>query len=313
MSKVGRLLMGNLRTTLIFFGLAIIYVLGTVLPSPDTSTLKKYDITATQLRVLIITIVLPYVIIWTLSLIAYLRFRAYSRSIRNDKDGEAWHEVTKGILWIALSLPIFSTVNTLSSLLYRQTPSWTSNLVRFDVYLAMIVMAIGIWYVYKGSGKLLSLVHKYRFQTSLTLVLGFIAFAVVYTFMTLNDPARSVPTGAIERATYYEPDWAILLTITIPRLLMWFLGLQALYNITVYFAKTRGKIYKSALVNLAQGLGIILGATIFLRVLQTLNSVLAVSGLGLMLVIIYLLLVALGIGYFLMDRGARKLEILEKA
>lgn len=312
MSKVGRLLMGNLRTTLIFFGLAIIYVLGTVLPSPDTSTLKKYDITATQLRVLIITIVLPYVIIWTLSLIAYLRFRAYSRSIKNDKDGEAWHEVTKGILWIALSLPIFSTVNTLSSLLYRQTPSWTSNLVRFDVYLAMIVMAIGIWYVYKGSGKLLSLVHKYRFQTSLTLVLGFIAFAVVYTFMTLNDPARSVPTGAIERATYYEPDWAILLTITIPRLLMWFLGLQALYNITVYFAKTRGKIYKSALVNLAQGLGIILGATIFLRVLQTLNSVLAVSGLGLMLVIIYLLLVALGIGYFLMDRGARKLEILEK-
>lgn len=312
MSKVGRLLMGNLRTTLIFFGLAIIYVLGTVLPSPDTSTLKKYDITATQLRVLIITIVLPYVIIWTLSLIAYLRFRAYSRSIRNDKDGEAWHEVTKGILWIALSLPIFSTVNTLSSLLYRQTPSWTSNLVRFDVYLAMIVMAIGIWYVYKGSGKLLSLVHKYRFQTSLTLVLGFIAFAVVYTFMTLNDPARSVPTGAIERATYYEPDWAILLTITIPRLLMWFLGLQALYNITVYFAKTRGKIYKSALVNLAQGLGIILGATIFLRVLQTLNSVLAVSGLGLMLVIIYLLLVALGIGYFLLDRGARKLEILEK-
>jgi|GEM_PF-2681682 len=313
MSKVGRLLMRNPYLTLVFFGLATTYVLATVLPSPDAGTLKKYDITAAQLRILLATIVVPYIIIWTLSLIAYLRFQAYSQNIRQDKDGKAWHEVTKGILWIALSLPIFSTVNTVSALLYRHTPSLTSHLIRFDVYLAMVVMAVGIWYIYKGSGKLLSIVHKYRFQTSLGLVLGFIAFAVIYTFLTLNDPARSVPSGVIERATYYEPDWAILLTITIPRLLMWFLGIQALYNITVYFTKTKGKLYKSALVNLTQGLGIILGATITLRVLQTLTSVLAVSGIGLLLIIIYLLLIGLGVGYFLIDRGARKLEILEKA
>jgi hypothetical protein len=313
MGKVGKLVLGNPYFVLLYVVLTGSYALATLLPSPDPAVTAKYHLSTAQLRLLLFTIVFPYIVIWTISFVAYLRFRSYSMAINSGKDGEAWREVTKGILWIILSLPVYSSINALSAILYRNNPAWTANLVRFDIYVSLIVMALGLIYIYRGSTQLLSVVHKYQFHTSLKLVLAYVAFAGVYTFMTFHDATRTLPDDHVMRATYYEPDWLILFTIVIPRLLMWFVGLQALYNITLYFQKVRGKLYKSALINLTQGIAAVLAATMLLRVLQTLNSVLARFGVGMVLMIIYLLLIGLGIGYFLLDKGARKLEALENA
>ncbi len=129
--------------------------------------------------------------------------------------------------------------------------------------------------------------------------------------LTLEDSARQAPTHSVSIASYYLPDWLIITTIVIPRLILWFWGIKAVEDIYMYRKKIKGKIYKVALQNVARGIAAVVVATILLRCFQSLSSPIGELSLALIILLIYLLLIAIGIGYVLIYKGAKQLQKIE--
>jgi len=196
--------------------------------------------------------------------------------------------------------------------LYRMHPAATPGLVRLDNYINLLILVPGFVLVYIGTKKMMPLIKKPSFAPTQLLVFGYIIFAALYALIVLHDPARHVSMTTGSNASYYEPDWLIVFTIIIPRLLLWFMGALAVYNIYAYAKNVSGTLYRSALIKLALGLGTVVLMTIVIRCLESVSTTLNAFKLGSILVVIFILLLLLGAGYVLIAQGASRLKKLEE-
>lgn len=306
------LLLRNKILSSLFILLTLLYAGLTFLVDVDQKTLDKYDISQGQVKAILLTIALPYVIIWFIALAGYLRVRTYSRFIEDSPDGKAFSVISRGLFWLVLWMPLTAVASALGSNYYADNPASTATIVILLNYLNLAILFSAFYNIYLGSTKLTQIVKRPAFNPTLGITLAYIAFAALYVLFTLSDTSRRDPVGTVEAASYYQPDWLIVSTILIPRLIMWFLGILAVQNILLYRQKIKGKIYKSALNSLALGIGWVVLSTIVLRCYQSLGSQLDHTGLGLMVVIIYILLILISIGYILISKGAKNLQKLEE-
>lgn len=306
-------LFGKYRKTAVLFGFLILVYLAQTLFAPiDKTTLHRYHIDSGQVRVLGLTVVIPYIIIWLIALMGYLRLKSYADTIKASKDGEAFAMIARGIWWFVIWLPLQSVVGGLFSEYYQSHASATADLVRIDNYFNVLILLPGFWLVKEGSQKLLHTIKKPVNTTPDFLILAFIAIAALYVLLVLHDPVRARVTSGVTVASYYEPDWLIIVSLVIPRLLGWFWGFQAVNNILLYQAEVKGKLYKRALSSLAKGLAGILTMTILLRGLQSFTVSLSRWNLGVLLAVIYLLLIIIAVGYAFIAVGAKNLQKLEE-
>jgi hypothetical protein len=163
-----------------------------------------------------------------------------------------------------------------------------------------------------GAKQLVGLVRTKVTAPTLTVTMVYIAFAVLYTTLVLHDANRMVPVDNAT-ASYYLPDWLLVTTVIIPRLLFWYLGVQAVQNIIIYRQKVKGVLYKDALRHLAIGLGGVVLGIVILRTIQSLAVGLSKVNLGTLLLIVYVLLIVMAVGYVYVARGARKLQRIEES
>lgn len=306
------LLLRHRLTSGLFILLSLIYLASAVFTKPAEATLEKYSISASQAILLGLTIALPYVIIWFIALVGYLRFKSYTDGIRGSRDGEAFSVMAKGLFLLSIWLPLSAVLSVAATHLYRDNPSYTPTLVIMLNYINLAIIIPAFYLINTGSKKLLKLVKTAASAVPQKYMILYIAFSALYVWLTLEDSARWAPTDSVRVASYYLPDWLIVTTIVIPRLIMWFLGIQAVHYLYVYRKKVKGKIYKVALAGLARGIGAVVVATILLRCFQSLSSPIGNLSLAVLLLVIYLLLIALGIGYLIIARGAKKLQKIEE-
>ena len=305
----------NKLVTALFVVLAALYILQTVLIKPDPATLARYHLSANSARALTLTIALPYIIIWFVALLGYLRLKTYQSLIKTDKDGEAWRQIANGILWLGLFLPITAVVDNQATHYINAHPSSAALITRTINYLTVVIILLAVIAVFRGSQKLLALIKakdlvsvagSYQLVTLL-----FIALSPIYVLLVLHDPSRSHPYDGVKIANYYQSDWWILITIVIPRLISWYLGIRAALNILIYRYKVKGTLYRDALKKLSTGIiGVVL-SIVALRIFQTGAVRLAHLSLGTLLAVIYLLLIIISIGYIFVARGAKRLQKLE--
>jgi len=296
--------------TVVIILLTVAYLLATFATPVDQATLHKYHISSGGLNAVLLTVALPYIIIWYVALFGWFRLRDYTVSIRQTKDGAAFHQISQGVLWLTLWLPVSAVISAVTGYYYHQHPAATAHLVQLNTYCNILILLPAFVFTYLGSRQLLKLVR----QPERIVIWGacaYIAFAVLYTFLTLHDSSRRLPTRGVPIATYYLRDWLIVMTVIIPRLLEWMFGFQAAYNILVYRNKVQGVIYKHALTNLARGLASTVTIVIILRCIQSLSTQLNNKSLGFLLVLIYILLILIAIGYGFIMRGARELKRIE--
>ena len=251
--------------------LTIVYAGVTLLIDVEQKTLDKYNISQGQVKVLLLTIALPYIIIWFIALAGYLRVKTYAKSIESSPDGEAFTIISRGLLWLVLWMPITAIFSAIGAQYYIHNPSATASVIRFSNYLNLVMLFTAFAYIYHGSTKLTKIIKRPAFNPSIGTVIAYIVFSALYVFFTLHDSSRHTPADGVEVASYYQPDWLIVTSLLIPRLIVWFLGIIAVQNILLYRHKIKGKLYKSALNNLALGIGWVVLATIVLRGYQSLE------------------------------------------
>ena len=295
-----------------FVGLSILYLALTILLPPDKASLAKYHITVGQDILLTLTIAIPVIGIWIIALIGYLRFKSYTETILKGKDGNSFKVMAQGIFLLSVWLPLSSILGSLTSGYYRAHPSSTPEMVYLNNYLNLIILFLAFWIFYQGTSKLLGVIKKPVPRLPQPLMMLYISFSALYLLLVLHDPARQFPTQHVAVAAYYLPDWLTVITLVIPRLISWHFGMQAVYNLFLYRKGVKGPIYKNALNDLANGLSWIVITVIVLRCFESISSQLTRLSLGVILLVIYLLLVLISVGYVLISRGAKKLQMIEE-
>jgi hypothetical protein len=299
-------------TAALFALLGIVYLLQVFLYRTSSSTLTKYHISQHHAQTIVFSVAAPYLIVWFVALLGYLGLKAYVHVIDGGKDGKGFSLIAKGLFFLVLWLPTSSIISSFVAHVYTLHPHLTPSMVMLNNYLGMVLLIPAFILIDAGAKRLVSLVKKPVYTLSQGWTIAFICFAVLYTLLTIHDPARHDPTKLVSVASYYEPDWVIVTTIIIPRLITWFLGAQAVQNIYRYRKQIKGALYTAALGNLAFGLASAITCTIILRCAQSISTDLERLSLSLVLVVVYSSVLLIGISYVFVVKGARKLRRIEE-
>ncbi len=294
-----------------FLALSTAYISLSLLLPQDKAALNKYHITSGQDIALVLTIAIPYIVIWLVALVGYLRFKLYSDTIKKSKDGAAFHIISLGLLWLAMWLPLSAVLGVITTGYYRAHASATAQMVVLNNYINIVILLLAFWYMLKGTNQLLHVIKKPAPRLPQSMMMLFIASSAIFMLLVLHDPARQFPANGLAVATYYLPDWLTVLTIVVPTLITWHMGMQAVYNMYLYRKGVKGQIYKNAFSGIASGLSAVIIVLVVLRFFETLSSQVSKLALGPILLIIYLLLVALSVGYIRISKGAKNLQYIE--
>ena len=287
----------------IFF--VVVYSCFKLLPKPNPSTLAEYGVTPLGLRLIYASLILLLALIWLAGYYGYARLERYARLIAKDKDGKAVSQISGGVFFLVMWLPVTSTVSSVLDYAASHNPSIATPVVLFENYLSMAIPFMGFILISLGARKLSVLTrHHASFAASNILSIFMILVGLVYFQLVSTMPDR--------QSIYHMSIWLILVTLATPYIYMWFSGLRAVYDTYAYQKKATGIVYRSSWSLLSFGLGWLIITSIGLQYLDTLVFYLREMTIYQILAIIYTLLIVVAIGFVLIADGTRKLERIEQ-
>jgi hypothetical protein len=300
------------KLVIAFIILGVIYLAQVFTISANDSGLKRFHISTTKATVLSLAVVIPYLIIWAIALIGYLKFRRYVRRIRPSRDGQAMFVVMCGLFWLLLWLPINSIVGNLTNHLSDTHHAWASNLYRANLFVSLGILFVAFLLLYIGSMRIMALKEEWHLDAKALLwrqvfYTTYACFSALYIFAVFAANRHSS-----QPVSLYFSDAVLLLAIMVPRLIMWFFGVHAVWNIRSFSRNTVAPIYREAFKYVAAGVGLITLCLVTIGILTTSNG-LSHYNLGIILVIVYAILVVMAAGWLVLGRGAGKLERIEQA
>ncbi len=298
---------------LIYALIAVLYCSLIIIIPPDASVLTRYSLSPSSAKLLSLSLALPILVIWWLGFFGFVKLKEYAHDIKTNKDGKSLEQIGNGLMIMAIGGPLISMINSYSNHLATQRPSLTSGAVITYNYLTLIMIFATFYLVHEGASKLSGILKKKELsRTEILIKLIFAAFSILYIYFTLQNPSRQFPGPGISRAAYYLSDSILVITIIIPYLFVWWYGIRATYLIQQYSKKVSGIIYRQSLSRLAAGLGLVVVTYMLLRFLTSFTTQLNSWSLKVLLLVVYLLLIFLGLGFGLIAKGAKQLKKLEE-
>ncbi len=302
------------RYYLLLAFLSITYCASILIIPPNASVMTRYAISATHAKMLSLSIALPLIGIWFTAFYGFIRLKQYASHAQPDKDGEGLAKIANGLMFLAVAMPVNSLGAAISNYAATSRPHLTAVFVIIHNYVALLLVLTGFYFINKGASRLVSLLSRHSRYSSREqlIVILFFAISAAFSYLTLTNPVRQFPTGDISRAAYYMADFPLVLTIVIPYLFVWFFGIQSVYFIYLFSNKVKGVLYKNALTLLVFGLGTVVAASMAIRFLVSLTTLLNHLTLKTLLITLYVLVIALIIGNILIARGVRNLQRIEE-
>ncbi len=273
--------------------------------APQANSNQQFNLTPTQLSLLKLTIVLPYLAIWFAAAFGLLRFKRYVSTIFESPDGHALSKIGTGLDLLVFGL-IFSAVLGATRSFFLDAPNLLRTVAILINYSYVLIPLAAFWMLFSGSRDLLLQLKGVSISNTkkviLLTILGLLA--IIYLWLIVTNTTVS--------ATYYMPHILVLLTIGLPALVSWGLGLLSALHIQTYAEKVPGVIYRQALAKFVYGIYSVIAGSILLQALLSLGTQ-KLLGLGLaqILGIVYLFLIVQGLGFFLIAIGSNKLSKLE--
>jgi hypothetical protein len=296
----------NIRSRLFYaYILLVIIYAATVLIFVPDGVAQRYDLSPLEYRLLTLTIVVPLSLIWFAAFYGYGKLRAYTKLIRSTADGRHTSQIAHGIMVLAFGLPISTIASTISNRLSESSPALASAAIITENYLSLLIPLIAFSFISVGARGLSDLAKQRPSQRAINILAGlFIAIGVMYCYVAL--------TSGDLQGVYHLPDWLIVSTIIGPYLYVWYLGLLSAYEIYLYSQTAPGLLYRRTWGMLAKGIAAILLMSIVVQYTVTLTTQFASMRLRSLLIIVYVLLALLSVGYVLVAIGARRLRKIEE-
>jgi hypothetical protein len=294
-----------------YFVLAAVYLLLILLLPANSQAMHAYSLSGLEYRILYFAVALPAMAVWFAAFFGYAKLRDYARSIADSPEAGAFGRLATGCLWLAWSLPVPALMAILLNAVADQWPSFHSAAVIIVTYTTLAFSLVALSIIGMASRELLSHTKShFSAANARSIMLLFVVGGVLYCYLTFRrfDSASLTATDN----PYFLPIWLMLLTVIIPYLYAWFIGLLATYEIITYSKQVRGVLYKQALHLLVGGLITVIAASIALQYVSSVAPPTGHLSLNYRLVLITILRVIDGAGFILIALGALRLKKIEE-
>ena len=296
----------KLKSLYAYFVLIILYAAGTLLIPTPAKTLERYHLTSLHLKIVDVTIIVLYAIIWFCAIYGFYNFHHYFQLIKKTKDGKAYAKLSIGIGYLAFWFPISGVFNTYTNYLVQRHADLAGSIAIMQNYLSLLIPLIGFVFISIGARQLIDIVKQRPSLSGINVLVILLVFiGVIYVYLVSNTHNRL-------NSTYHLSIFYVLITIAAPYIYMWFIGLLAFYEIFLYRAKSPGILYRQSWRLLASGIGSLIIISVLIQYLTTISERLTRLDLSGTLILVYLLLVLLAAAYVLIALGARSLKKIEE-
>ena len=280
-------------------------LLALVLPT-YSSLLKVLNITASDYRLAIFSLILPFAIIWFSAFYAYDKLQQYAHKLHQAREGKAFQKIADGVRVLAWGLVIPILISLILTAISARNTGFRTAQIIIDNYLMLLVPLIGFTLIGGGTRSLNVLVRARPGLVSTRLmVFSFIAIGVLFSYFVIHDSDGGTNP-------YRLSLWLLIFTIIVPYLYAWLIGLISTYELWLYAQKTQGMIYKQALGQVAGGLAITIIGSICWQYLSSIFEAESKASFSAVFIIFYVLLFIQAVGYGLMAFGARRLKRIEE-
>lgn len=290
--------------------LAIVYVLLIFLLPGNKQVMQAHNLTTAEYHVLQLLVGLPLLAIWFMGFYGYAKLGEYTRSISKTPEAAGFRQLTLGCAWIAWSLPIHSIVALLARAVTNSWPGLSSATIILSNYIDLLFPVVAFTLIGMASRHLFDRTKIILSAASIRgITLLFLAGGVLYCYLVFQQFSGSLgSTGN----PYHLPVWLMVLTVIVPYLYAWFVGMLAVYELITYGRHVRGVLYRQAMHLLVTGLfAVILGsiASQYSRSIQPTTDHL-VLGANLLFSLIFQIIS--GLGFVMIALGAIRLKKIEE-
>ncbi|HSX45484.1 MAG TPA: hypothetical protein VLG27_00575 [Candidatus Saccharimonadia bacterium] len=291
-------------------GLIVLYiVLLFVLPSGQDG-LRSYHLTNFELKVVHFAISLPVLLVWLAAFLGFASLRQYAIAIRKTPEGEYFARLADGVTWLAWSLPIAGLATLILNSMANQWPGFQPTSVIITNYINLLFPLIAFSIIGVASrGLVIHANVKLGLAAARLIIIVFLIAGVLYCYLTFRH--FDLSNLGTTNNPYYLPIWLMVLTVIVPYLYAWFVGILSSYEITLLSRQVRGVLYRRPLQWLAVGLATIIVSSI---ALQYVNGIYPRGGhlvLDYRLVINVLFRIVGGAGFIILAIGAARLKKIE--
>lgn len=304
--KVLSALRKNYWLIALFLLLGVGYVWLSLITPTDRPVLAEAHLSHAQIVILILAVILPYISIWLVGLVGYIRLHDYAALIRKTPDGQPLKRIATSVLGVLVSLPLMSIANSTAQVLQGHHINAATQVRLVGVYAVVLLLMVSFYVLMKSTNALLAQTGQtYRYVPP-AIALTVMALGGLYVYFVLTNPLfENGPVAG------HLPAWLVMDTIVLPRLLAWYWGINAVWNLYQYAKIVKGKIYRLAFNYVALGLGVVMVMIILLQYLQAVSYV-ATLPIGAILLLVYLLLILASAGFMLVARGGNELAKIEE-
>ena len=290
----------------LFLLFGICYVWLSLLNPSDRPVLETTHLSQAQIIILILAVVLPYVGIWLVGLIGYARLHNYAALIRSTNDGKTIRSLSAGILGVLISLPIMSITNTLTQVMHTQHIGNPLVLRRVGMYAVIALLLWSFYTLMRSTNAMLLHIKQPYLPLPRAIAVLMMLLGGLYIYFVLTNPLFE--NGPVDGTL---SPWLVMDTVVLPRLLAWYWGVHAVWNLYQYARIVPGKIYRLAFSYLALGVGVVTITIVLLQYLQAISAV-AKLPIAMILLLVYVILVLASAGFMLLVRGGNELAKIEE-
>jgi hypothetical protein len=256
-----------------------------------------------------LSLIIPEVIVWTIAALGGLRLKAYAESAQQDRDGVAFNYIADAVLLLVV-YSVAMSIATSVKILFVHTGIFTAATI-CTVHIPVLLVLLSSIYLYVGTLELNRIAARGNKRLSnvvveLALGLFVVGVAAFIWYFYVVAPTR---LDDDELSHFALPVNVLLLTYVVPHIVTWLLGLLACLHLAHYAHNVKGTIYKALLRDLQRGIMVVFACTYIVQILYI--SQISSRHFTLALLPVFLAILALFGGYWLIYRGADKMQQLE--
>lgn len=288
-----------------------IYFLLVLLLPANRQAMSSYHISGLQYHVFYVAAVLPVIGIWFAAFNGYAKLTRYAKSVQNTAEGANFKQLAKGCGWLAYALPVSAIVSIILTSLANSHPGFYPTATIVGNYINLLLPVVAFSLLGTSARNLTSRANqRLSITQAKSIMILFILLGVVYCYFIFRH--FDLTTLSSTNNAYYLPVWLALLTLVIPYIYAWFIGLLAAFEILLFSRKTRGVIYRRALRFLAYGIAAVIASSIAYQYFSSITPRNGSYSLSITLASVYVIQIVSASGYIFIALGAARLRKIEE-
>jgi hypothetical protein len=291
--------------------LAFIYIALIFLLPANKATMRAYHLSTLEYRTTLFAVMLPAVITWLAAFFGYAKLRQYVYLVRKTSEGAYFDKLATGCTWLAWSLPLPAILSLLLNAVANKWPAVYPSSIIFSNYLNLLLPLIAFSIIGTASrGLVRSAKLNFSLASVRVIMLLFLTAGVLYCYLTFQR--FNLTSLSSTHNPYFLPIWLMVLSVIIPYLYAWFVGLLAAYEIALFSKYIEGVLYRQALRLLVAGLTTIIVSSVALQYMNGVQPRVGHLVLGYQLVLSSIFRIIGGGGFVLLAIGAIRLKRIEE-